>query len=223
MEVKSALNPLGRYSLLLAAGLGVTIATGVVCGRVAQRWGPVPDMLAAAEHIQSLPTNLGQWQLAEEIKMPAAIVDTLQCAGYVNRRYVDRETGDMVSVAIIVGPAGPVSVHTPEICYSSQAYSIEEPRAAAELVDLAGKKHTFWFSTFRSTDAIAENLRVYYGWTADGVWQATESPRFEFAGKRMLFKMQIAAQVSPVKADDDRETCQAFLEALLKSGWKLSG
>lgn len=217
------LNPIARYALLLAAGLGITIATGVVCGRISQRWGPVPDMLAAADHLRTFPVNIGSWQLSEEVTMPELIVDTLHCAGYVSRKYVDRRTGDEISLAIIVGPSGPVSVHTPEICYSSQAYTIEEPRKAKELVDVAGNRHAFWFTTFSSNVAIAEELRVYYGWSADRTWNASESPRFEFAGKPMLFKLQIAAEVPPLHADAGKDPCQDFLEQLLQSGWTLKG
>jgi hypothetical protein len=161
--------------------------------------------------------------LADEEAVPAPIIETLQCAGYVNRKYIDRRTGDEVHLAIIVGPSGPIAVHTPEICFSSQAYSIEEPRQARELVDSAGDPHTFWYTTFSSTNAIAEQLRVYYGWCGDEKWQASESPRFEFAGQPMLFKLQISSRVPPGKSSTGKDSCQAFLEKLLASGWKVNG
>lgn len=223
-ELKNtALSPFTRGVLLLAAGLGITVATGVVCGRVSQRWGPVPDAILAADHLKSLPEDIGTWHLAEEQQIPGAIIDTLQCAGYVNRKYVDRHTGSAVHLAVIVGPSGPISVHTPEICFSSQAYSIEDPRRAKELVDSAGSQHSFWYTTFKSTNAIAEHLRVYYGWSSDGNWRAVESPRFEFAGKPLLFKLQISSYISPENSSSDKDPCQAFLERLLESGWKVDG
>jgi hypothetical protein len=212
-----------RFAVLLAAGLVITIATGVVCGRASQRWGPAPNMIAAAEHLKSLPASIGTWELADDQKMSDAVVETLQCAGYVNRRYIDRRTGSTVDLAIIVGPSGPVAVHTPEICYSSQAYSIEEPRQVKELVDSTGNRHKFWYTTFRSNNAIAEQLRVYYGWCADNRWQAAESPRFDFAGRPLLFKLQIASYVPPGHSETGKDPCELFLEKLLQSGWNVKG
>jgi hypothetical protein len=180
-------------------------------------------MLLAAEHLKTLPANIGTWQMVGDKKVAAPILDTLQCAGYVNRQYVDRRTGSEIHLAIYLGPSGPIAVHTPEICFSSQAYSIEQPRQAAEIVDSAGGKHTFWYTTFSSTNAIAEQLRVYYGWSADEKWQASESPRFEFAGKPLLFKLQISSYVPPGERGTGKDPCQMFLERLLASGWKVNG
>jgi hypothetical protein len=144
------------------------------------------------------------------------------CAGYVNRTYVNQKTGGEVSLAIIVGPAGPTAVHTPEICYSSQAYSQETPRKAITFADPAGEQHSLWRLTFRSNDPAAEQLCVHYAWTADGRWQASESPRFEFAGKTMLYKIQMASPVPPGKIEDTNPSKQ-FLEDLFGSGWKVTG
>lgn len=220
---KSAFHPFARYTLLLAAGLVITIVTGVVCGRVSQRWGPVPDMLLAAKNLETVPTNIGTWQMVDEVKLPALIVETLQCAGYVNRKYLDRHTGNTVHLAIIVGPSGPVSVHTPEICFPSQAYSMDQPREVKQFADLSGDQHSFWTTSFNSTNAIGEQLRVYYGWCADKNWQAAEAPRFKYAGRPLLFKLQISSPVSPGKQDAASDPCQAFLERLLESGWKING
>ena len=50
---------------------------------------------------------------------------------------------------MIAGPAGPISVHTPEICYSSRAYSIQEPRVQTAVSDKNGRTHSFWSVSFR--------------------------------------------------------------------------
>ena len=217
------LRALAKYFVLVSVGIGITIATGVVCGRVSQRWGPVPDLLAAARHLESLPTQIGDWQLLGEEEIPELVVRTLSCAGYVNRHYVNRKSGETVDLAIIVGPGGPISVHTPEICYSSRAYSIEEPRRRMQLSDGDGHKHSFWNTDFRSTNATAEQLRVYYGWCADGTWIASDSPRFQFAGRRLLFKLQMSSRVPPAKTENVQDPCQEFLSAFLQSGWNVCG
>jgi hypothetical protein len=219
----SGTSALVRFVTALVVGVGITVVTGAVCGRVSQRWGPVPDMVAAGEHLKSLPAQIGSWQLVEDDTMPEAVIRTLSCAGYVNRKYVDRHSGSTVMLAIYVGPTGPISVHTPEICYSSRDYLPEENRQRVQLSDLGGKAQTFWCTTFRSNNVLAEQLRVYYGWCAEHDWMAAESPRFDFAGWPLLFKLQISSLVPPGEKGAAQDPCRAFLEDLLKSGWKVNG
>jgi hypothetical protein len=147
---------------------------------------------------------------------------TLMCAGYINRTYVEQSTGDSVSVAIIVGPPGPTAVHTPEICYSSRDYAIKESRQAARVSDRSGVDHGFWKTILRSTDPTAEQLCVFYAWTADGRWIASESPRFEFAGNPLLFKLQMAAPLPPGRVKESNPG-QRFLMDLLNADWEVTG
>jgi hypothetical protein len=216
-------SSLGRLLVLAGVGVGITLVTGVVNGRLTNRWGPTPDMKAAASNLEIMPQQIGDWQLLSEEPIAPAIVEVLMCAGHVNRRYVNRQTGKIVDVAIIVGPSGPTSVHTPEICYSSRARTMSGPRIRETLTDQDGKAHSFWKLSFNSNSLPADQLRVYYAWTADAKWTAAESPRFEFAGKPLLYKLQIATQVSTLDAETTQDPCQQFLTALLMSGWKING
>lgn len=222
LEYYKSLSNAQKFLVSVGVGVLITFSTGAVCGRISHRWGPVPDMVAAAKHVEELPVQIGNWKMVKSEPMSDLAVRTLMCAGYVNRTYVNQKTGDTVSLAIIVGPSGPTAVHTPEICYSSQAYSIEEPRQAVSLTGGDGQAHAFWRTVFRSSDPAAEQLCVQYGWTADGSWKASESPRFEFAGEPMLFKIQMAAPIPPGRVSETNP-CRQFLDDLLSSGWKATG
>jgi hypothetical protein len=214
---------LTKFLAVLVLGIAVTVATGVVYGRLSQRWGPVPDLTAAGKHLATFPPQFGDWLLVADEPISDAILQTLSCAGYVNRSYVHQQTGEKVDLTITVGPSGPISVHTPEICYSSRAYTIQDSRKRTTLPDDDGQTHTFWKLTFRSNDATIDQLRVYYGWCADGGWTASESPRFEFAGRPRLFKLQIASLMPATQADRGEDPCERFLMALLRSGWRVTG
>jgi hypothetical protein len=215
---KSAVS---HKKLVLFAGLGLamTVATGVVYGRLSQRWGPVPDLVAAGAKLREFPTQIGDWQLLKEETMRQSIVDILQCTGYVHRQYVNRSTGKLVSLAITVGPSGPISVHTPEICYSSRSYSIEEQRTPVVITDKNGTAHSFWKLSFRSNSTTADSLRVYYAWSADDRWESAESPRFEFAARPILYKLQISSLVAPDGTEGTNDPCNSFLADLLQTGW----
>lgn len=209
------------FAVLIALGLGIALTTGVVCGRMSQRWGPRPDMVSAANHLQSMPAEIGSWKMVDESKLPEVVVETLVCTGYVLRSYVNQESGATVRLTLFVGPAGPTSVHTPEICMSSQDYRAEGSRKRIEITDASNIAHSFWLSTFRANDAIGEQLRVLYGWLRDRQWVASDSPRLEFAGSPMLYKLQLETLASPGVSVDQREPCQEFVKALLESGWQV--
>ena len=214
-----SMSGLARFIALAVIGVVITLATGFVHGRLTQRWGPKPDLQAAARTVEALPKEIGDWQLVSEEPMPASVIQTLSCAGHVNRRYVNRKSGRIVSIAIVVGPPGPISVHTPEICYSSREYSIQEPRKEVRLSDKEGKTHSFWSLMFRSNNPSMDRLKVYYAWRSGEAWIASQSPRFEFAGGRLLYKLQIAADLPARATDKIEDPCQDFLSALLHSGW----
>jgi hypothetical protein len=218
-KLNSKLHSLLYLVIIVGMGVGLTVGTGLVHGRLTQRWGPVPDLQAAARELESFPKTIGDWQLLAEEPLAPLVQRTLSCAGHVNRRYVNRQSGETISIAIIVGPSGPTAVHTPEICYSSRAYSIRESRQRKTVTDASGRIHSFWSMSFRSDNLSSDELRVYYAWCpeVDGIWTASESPRFEFAGRRLLFKLQMASLISSMATDASKDPCQEFLSALLHS------
>jgi uncharacterized protein DUF3485 len=207
-----------RFLALAVIGILLITSVGYVYGRLSQRWGPSPNLQAAADHLQTFPKQLGDWNFLEELSMEESTVDMLECAGYVLRRYQNQTTGDTVTITIIVGPPGPIAVHTPEICYSSRAYSIKDKRKIISFDNGTSEPHTFWQTAFRST-RIATNIQhVYYAWSTGDTWQASKRPRYQFGGLPMLYKIQLAGTL----ATSDRDPCKQFLEALFQSGWHLT-
>ena len=215
--------PRRRFIGPIVLVLGITLVTGAVHGRFMQRWGPAPDLLAAARHLDTFPQQMGDWQLLKKEPMDESTVQMLSCAGYVNNRYQNRKTGDEVGIAIMLGPSGPISVHTPEVCYSSRAYAIQEPRQSISLSGRDGRPHTFWSLLFRTNTPSTDRLRVCYAWRGEEAWEASSNPRFEFAGRPFLFKLQIASLVPSDQADASHNPCADFLSAMLLSGWRISG
>ena len=184
-----------------------------------QRWGPSVDLQAAGDWVAAMPREVGEWRLVADRPMPEEILKTLECAGHVHRTYVHQGTGVEVNVALIVGPPGPTSVHTPEICYSSRAHEIAEPRKVWWFKPAGGLAHSFWSLTFRSRNAGSEALRVYYAWSRGDEWVASASPRFEFGGAPQLYKIQVSTQFDPTGQDESSDPCRSFVDALLQTFW----
>ena len=56
----------------------------------------------------------------------------LECVGEMVRVYTNAKTGDSVTLQLILGPAGPTAVHTPEICMAQRDFTpLGDRRAVA--------------------------------------------------------------------------------------------
>jgi len=205
-----------KFLTLLVTVIVLTLASGSLYGHLTQRWGPAADLVAAADHVRSFPKTVGAWQLIEESTMPVKTQQTLECAGYVNRTYLHQETGQSIGLALIVGPAGPTAVHTPEICYSSRSYTIE---AAAQKIFIDEQGPSFWGIRFKSRHAGAPPLQVYYAWNDGAQWEASENPRLQFGGRRLLYKIQVSGDAGSGFGKELSDPAREFINALTKSSW----
>lgn len=217
-----------KFLILLAIGILFTASAGYVYGRYSQRWGPTVDLVAAGKHLQTLPQQIGDWQMLDKLLMDESTIDMLQCAGYVNWRYINQKTGDTVSLALIVGPPGPIAVHTPEICYSSRAYTLLDSKNTILVDGLQGSSHSFWKTTFKPNQVTSDKLRVYYAWAKRpakdtiATWTAASKGRYQYGAEPLLYKLQIAGALVRDGSVEGRDSSQQFLSALCKSGWNVA-
>jgi hypothetical protein len=204
-----------------AIAVGLIVMGGALYGSYSHRWGPPTDLVAMGQAVQEMPERLGNWSMIDEAPMEKSALEMLECAGYVNRRYQHGSSGKIVNLAIIVGPPGPMAVHTPEICFSSRAYEQQSPRERKDLQSPQSEAHSFWCLDFDTKNVLANKLRVYYAWSRGRQWLASERPRYEFAAAPVLYKLQLAADVPPGGMAGDADSGQEFLQALIDSNWRL--
>jgi hypothetical protein len=214
-QQKSRPQSLGLQRVLaLVLMIAIVMGAGIVYGRLSNRWGLPASIDLAVTQIESLPNQIGQWTSIEDVPMGKTEIEMLECAGYANRRYMHQDTKQVIQIAILVGPAGPIAVHTPEICYSSRAFSIQKPRQVVTIEPPQEDINTFWEVEFASQNAFADGLQVLYAWSTGDRWVASESPRFEFAANPYLFKLQMATPLSRRQNEASREAAHDFLQQL---------
>lgn len=184
--------------------LGLTIASGAFYGIRSNRWGPSGTLREVGAKLESFPTNFAAWEMQKTERMGKEAIDQLQPAGYIQRLYVNRENGAMVSVTVMVGSSGPMAVHTPEICYGSRDHEQLGPRQAIRIPSVStgddknqeDKEYdTVWKTTFRMKGIDAQTMNIYYAWSPGDRWAAAENPRFTYASKPFLYKLLLANQV----------------------------
>lgn len=208
---------MNRASAWIAWGIvvGATVGVGWLHGRLINRWGVDPKLIEAGDRLSHIPDRVGEWQQTSSRPLAAGDREMLECTGEIVRTYVHQGSGATVNVALLVGPAGPMAVHTPEICYHSRNHTLLAPRARTSVRDVNDTEHELWTLAFRSPDLQARTMRVYYGWSTGGPWRAPDAPRFEFAGRPYLYKIQATCyQLRPshsLETDELQEFLQYFL------------
>jgi hypothetical protein len=194
---------------------GVTLLGGAIQGHMSRRWGRDREFQVLANRLRELPTEIGSWRMTSSRPLPAAAEAVLECAGYVSRQYENRKTREMVTMAVLLGPAGPISVHTPDVCYSSGEYAVIGSPTRIPFGGGDGSHDELWSTSLRSTSLASGNLRVYYGWSTGGPWSAPNDARFAFAGQPHLYKIQVAGRLLSPVDDDAPDECRGFLKECL--------
>lgn len=204
--------------------LALTTGSGAAAGLLTNRWGTPADMAAAAERLARVPDEFGDWRLLVEAPLEPEVIEMLQCEGWRSRAYRNLQTGDTVHISILLGPPGPISVHTPEVCFTSQGHHLSGPavprsyaappagEATAPSSSRARPAAKFWKTTFDPVVGEATTLIAYYSWCDGDSWQAPRHARLAFGGLPYLFKMQLATHVVRRPGHESTDPCDDFLK-----------
>lgn len=214
------------------AAVPLVLAFGVAEGLWTDRWHQAPDVALAAGRLAAVPLTVGEWQGEDQV-MDARVRAKAEIAGYLLRQYVHRPTGATVSVLLVCGRPGPVSVHTPDVCYGGGGYgqigsparhTVDPPPPVGQRGTLDVARGTrgpvgpasFWVGTFaKGAGVIPDRLRVLWAWTETGDWTAPDAPRLAFARAPVLYKLYVVRPLvrldEPVAADPGEEFLRLFL------------
>jgi hypothetical protein len=204
------------YRLLTV--FAVVASAGAVHGLWTNRWAAPAALERGAARMADLPMTLGDWDGQAEA-LDGRQLAAADVSGHLLRRYVNRRTGAVVSVLLLCGRPGPISVHTPEVCYRGTGYDQVGVRTKHALDGQAGE---LWVSRFQKQPAAApESLRVLYAWNAAGKWEAPASPRSAFARYPALYKLYVIRPLvrddEPLEEDPVLELLRGLLPALEKA------
>ncbi len=215
MSADGAKQPAGQLrwvaSILLAVGL--TLMSGLLHGRMSQRWGMDDRMQAAAERLQLFPEQVGPWHQEATYELGDSAMQLLECQGYIHRGYRHQETGDYLKLAVMVGPGSKMSIHVPEICYEASNFSLLGDRKRMS-IESNGEEQSFWSVMFQVNDVSERRVRVLYGWSTGKSWTAPRLPRWSVAGYPILYKLQLSYIAEDAMAQDpeaDNEMLANFM------------
>jgi hypothetical protein len=191
-------------------GSAALIACGIVHGFWTDRWSPPAETAQAAARLETVPLELGDWDgEAIEVKSSEAGAGV---AGCIRRRYVNRKTGAEVLLFLVCGRPGPVSIHTPEVCYGASGFMVGNKGR----FETSEAGDNLWKTDAIRTSATEETrLRLYWGWNGGNGWTASNDARLQFVGGAVLHKLYIQRDLNSLNESTRAEPCEEFLRVLL--------
>jgi exosortase len=197
--------------LPITVASAVVLCSGLVHGKWTNRWRVSHEIEVAVSKLDQIPMEAGDWQGRTQVVDPrewrGAGLD-----GLIMRHYANSRTGKETHVVIVCGRPGPVSVHTPEVCYPGAGFEMMGAKPVEFRVDIGSGRANFLRADFENLESFPpQRLRVYWSWTAGGSWGVPAQPRLAFGSRRFLFKLYL---VSPTTEGLERSTDATQVEFL---------
>ncbi len=176
------------------AALVMTIVTGFAAGARANRWGAVASLSALADRLEQLPTPLPGWTLLADRKVAPDAMRMLQCRGNFVRTYHSTQGGAQVTVAALLGSSGPLTLHNPDVCYSTKGFRVLQAPTQERLM-VGGRELVVWATVLQNPEDPTNTLKVVWVWNDGSGWRAADHPRFQYAGATHLLKIQVVYEL----------------------------
>jgi Protein of unknown function (DUF3485) len=207
--------PASKY-LPLAAVAVLALGLGFGYGLETDRWRPSRQLEQSLARLEAVPKEVGDWK-GTDLPFQAEDFARAGIRGTVFRRYENTRTGAGISVLVVCGRGGPISVHTPDICYAGAGYeAIGKPEKRPVVTDPTRDAIEFWALRFTKTDAVVPTqLEVYWAWCRGSGFEAPDQPRFAFARTPALCKMYVVREFAPNSRAARNNACEEFLRRAL--------
>jgi hypothetical protein len=144
---------------------------------------------AAKESLERIPATIGAWT-STPMTIDEREIRLGEISGYFRRDFRHAETGLTVVLTILCGGVGPMSVHLSTACFEGVGYSLVSGPTVIGITDNEDITNRLHKAAFRPQGAMTSDMtRVFWGWSADGTWNAPANPRIAYRGQPVLFKL----------------------------------
>jgi hypothetical protein len=204
-----------KATLPLLAAAAVLALSGLVHGLWTDRWAASGEA-EATERLGGVSQAVGDWD-GEDQPISSSELALSGSTSCLARRYLNRRTGEVLTVMILSGRPGPISVHTPDVCYRGLGYEpVANPSRWTAPASTGGKPATFWTARFHREDqSRALDLRIFWSWSSEGAWEAHDNPRLASAGRKVLYKLYVVHQLANQDETLEDDPTAGFLHEFL--------
>lgn len=204
-------------SFAFLASIAIVLVAGYVQGARVGRWSQSKDLTDALARIDRVALDVGDWR-GKPFEFDVNQLKQAEILGHLARRYENTRDGSALTVLLVCGRPGPISVHTPDVCYAGIGY---EPSDEPASVPIPGEEGTqgrdvFTVTDFRKTASpVPAPLRIFWSWSDGGPWRTPENPRLTFAPSPYLFKMYVIRDGVAPGLKPANDPAVSFLKAML--------
>jgi hypothetical protein len=200
--------------LVFTSGMALLIAGGYWQGRAIGRWEPLRR--APAADLAAIPVVLDSWMAADNLTLEPGPLQLAGVDSYLARNYEHDETGEVLSVLVLSGAGGPLSVHPPDACVAGRGYRGETVVTPVRVSDPHGGEHRFAMTIFRAPPSAGDQrVQLFWAWSLDGAWSTPFNPRLTFARHPRVYKLYVSRFLRPDQGRQDVEKCLDFMNHLL--------
>ncbi len=199
----------------ILASILLVLSSGIIHGFWINRWIFSREIELAVSRLDRVPMVIGEWKGRPEAMDRRQWIGA-GLDGLVMRHYENSRTGRTTSLILACGRPGPVSVHTPEICYPGSGRELAHGPPVKFSVSPDGRSAEFLKADFERRESFSPQcLRVYWSWNATGTWSVPDNPRLAFAPRPFLYKLHLVSRTIEglERYADDAQT--EFLRQLL--------
>lgn len=197
--------------------LVVLVGLGLVHGAISHRWTASVDARDLGRRLDKLPREFANWSGSDE-EIDPTVLRNAEISHYVYRKYEDDRSGATVALLAVVGDPGPISIHTPEVCFRGMGY--EAPRAVRrKQIDVdeasATQAAAFFTADFQRKRIDAVTTRAYWSWNSGQGWSAPKNPRIHFAGSGALCKLYVVSEAPPRGDEEEEDVALSFIRDVI--------
>lgn len=204
-----------RYFLPAFVFAVLVAASGVIHGIRTERWKPTSGVEESARRLDNVPIEFGEWK-GERLSMDA---NDLARAGIKNHfycKYTNTRLRQTITVLAVCGRSGPISVHTPDVCYEAAGYQTSGPPDFTEVAlnDSSATKFADITAT-KQNSRTTSRLAILWAWNGGNGWGAVENPRLTYARHPFLYKLYVIREkLSFEHGDPSADFLRVFLPEL---------
>jgi hypothetical protein len=203
-----------RDWLTVSAAAALLLGAALVHGLWSARWDDGQEVQEALARLDRVPMRAGPWSgqpgpLDAEAEAQASRVGI---AGNVRALFTRPGEATTVAVVLMAGRFGPLSVHTPDVCYGGAGYAMIGKPKRVEVRCADGAPAALWTACFQKPHELgAPLLRIFWTWNAGEGWKAPDNPRWTFRAKPVLYKLYAAREMMSANESPDADACLDLL------------
>ncbi len=169
-----------------------------------------------ADHLrQGVDLGIGDWEGKDEGEMDAREAGVAGADASLSYRYVNRLTGQGVSVFLVSGHFRTIAQHTPDQCYVAAGFQMLNQPIHYNVVTDAGSVETYTTVFKKDEHSGTQYIRVFWTWSYDGEWLAPNMPRVALVGRPALYKMYFITEVPIPGQPIEQNTAVDFMRSFM--------